>query len=102
MPRAEGVVNWDSGHLRLVEVQRLLELFLRFAGGKLIGMDVVGDWSPVRLSGLLRRFLHWTEHPRLEVDLAEATARNEMTNLMLMETVEKTATVPIRRAKAIA
>jgi hypothetical protein len=102
MPSTEAVVNWDSGHLRLAEVQRLLALFLECAGGNLIGMDVVGDWSPVRLRGLLRRFLHWTEHPRLEINLAEATARNELTNLMLLETVQKTAIPAIRQAKASA
>ena len=48
-------------------------------------MDVVGDWSPVRLRGVLRHVLHWTEHPRLAVDDREATRRNEEMNLRLGE-----------------
>jgi hypothetical protein len=85
---AEAIVNWDSGHLSLAEVCLVLEMFLRSAAGNLIGMDVVGDWSPVRLRGLLRRFLHWTEHPALAVDPEEAARRNERTNLTLLETLQ--------------
>jgi hypothetical protein len=39
------------------------------------------------LSGLLRRVLHWTEHPALSVDAAEATRINERTNLVLSSLV---------------
>jgi hypothetical protein len=85
---AESTVNWDSGHLTLPEVQVVLQTFLEVSCGKLAGMDVVGDWSPVRLSGLLRRFLHLTEHPRLSVDPAEANRRNQKTNLALIRTME--------------
>jgi hypothetical protein len=82
---AAAAVNWDSGHLLPEEVRAVLDTFLDMAGGNLAGMDVVGDWSPVRLRGLLRRFLHLTEHPALAVDPAEATRVNERTNLALVE-----------------
>jgi hypothetical protein len=88
MSSAEAVVNWDSGHLKLIEVRAVLERFLTCARGNLIGMDIVGDWSPVRLRGLLRRLLHWTEHPRLEVNDAQATWRNELTNLTLLNVIQ--------------
>lgn len=87
MPADEAVVNWDSGHLRLEEVIRILEGFLRAAGGRLAGMDTVGDWSPVRMSGWLRRALHLTEHPRLDVDPATATRQNERVNRALLDTL---------------
>lgn len=83
----EAVVNWDSGHLDLKEVRLALDGFLRAAQGRLAGMDLLGDWSPVRLRGALRYFFHWTEHPRLEVEADDATQRNEWTNLALLETV---------------
>ncbi len=86
----ESVVNWDSGRLTTAEVQEVLRAFLA-AAGNLAGMDVVGDWSPVRVAGPLRRALHWTEHPRLEVDAAEATRRNQALNLLLLETVREVA-----------
>jgi hypothetical protein len=82
---SESVVNWDSGHLTLEEVSEVLRAFLAASKGNLAGVDVVGDWSPVRLRGVLRRMLHWTEHPVLRVDAAEATRRNERVNLLLLE-----------------
>jgi hypothetical protein len=88
MTASDAVVNWDSGHLTLAEVQVLLQVFLEKAQGNLLGMDIVGDWSPVRLRGLLSRFFHWTMHPSLEIDAVQATARNEETNLAFLETIE--------------
>jgi arginase family enzyme len=96
----QSIVNWDSGHLTLAEVQVVLEGFLEASGGRLAGMDVVGDWSPVRVSGLLRRFLHLTEHPRLTVDPAEANRLNEKTNLALIKTLEAACRVGRPRRSA--
>ena len=82
---SEAVVSWDSGHLTVPEILALLKAFTSAAGGELMGMDVVGDWSPIHLNGLLRRFLHWTEHPALDIDPDEATRRNEALNLRLLD-----------------
>ena len=51
------------------------------------GLDLVGDWSPVRVSGLARRVLYLTEHPPLAIDPPDATRRNEALNLALLETL---------------
>ncbi len=85
MTPADAVVNWDSGHLRLSEVADILKGFVAAADGNLIGMDVVGDWSPVCVQGTFRRLFHWTEHPSLAVDPADAGRRNEATNLTLLQ-----------------
>jgi hypothetical protein len=87
MTRADAVVNWDSGHLRPAEVSAVLGAFVAAAAGNVIGMDVVGDWSAVRLGGPFRRLLHWTEHPALAVDPAEAARTNENTNLALLQSL---------------
>ncbi len=87
MTETDALVNWDSGRLRLAEVTAVLAAFLAAARGNLIGMDVVGDWSPVRLGGLFRRLLHWTEHPALGITAAEATRINERTNLALFQSL---------------
>jgi hypothetical protein len=81
---ADAAVNWDSGHLELGEATAVLEAFRRAAGDDLAGMDLVGDWSPVEVSGLFRRLLHWTEHPSLDVEAGDARRRNERTNLALL------------------
>jgi hypothetical protein len=87
MTADDAFVNWDSGHLRLAEVQTILQVFLETAQGKLAGMDVVGDWSPVRLRGSLRYLMHWTEHPSLTIDPDRARTVNEAGNLAILESV---------------
>jgi hypothetical protein len=82
----ESVVNWDSGNLTFAEVLALVKAF-RSASAGLAGMDVVGDWSPVRVSGMFRRLLHWTEHPRLRVDPDRARTINEEINLTLLDSL---------------
>src|SRR5207253_73749 len=62
MTADEAPVNWDSGHLGLTEVEEILRSFVDASRGELAGMDIVGDWSPVRTKGLFRHLLHWTEH----------------------------------------
>jgi hypothetical protein len=95
MTSQDAVVNWDSGHLTLAEVQTVLAAFVGAADRRLAGMDVVGDWSPVRLRGLGRRILHLTEHPRLTSTPEFATARNQQVNLRLVRYVaDWTAKMP--------
>jgi hypothetical protein len=83
----EALVNWDSGHLCLAELQTVLQVFLRAAHGALAGMDTTGDWSPVRVQGPLRRLLDRTEHPDIRVDPVVASQRNERANRLLLDTV---------------
>jgi hypothetical protein len=84
MRTADAVVNWDSGHLDLEEVQTVLDGFRAAAPQGLAGMDIVGDWSPVRLQGLFRRLFHWTEHPALSATADDARRCNERTNRFLL------------------
>jgi hypothetical protein len=81
---ADAVVNWDSGHLRLAEVDAILDAFCAAAGGRVAGMDLVGDWSAVKVRGWFRRLLHLFEHEALTVEPAQSTRRNEETNLALI------------------
>jgi hypothetical protein len=80
----DAIVNWDSGHLCLAEVQAILPAARRFANFQLAGMDIVGDWSQVQVQGLFRRSLDVTEHPTLRVIPDEARQLNEQTNLSLL------------------
>jgi hypothetical protein len=92
MKETEAPVNWDSGHLVLPEVQTVLRAFLRAANGNLAGMDILGDWSPVEVSGSFRRLLHLTEHPPLKVDPVDSARRNARTNFAVLETIQEAAT----------
>jgi arginase family enzyme len=84
---SEAVVNWDSGHMTETEVHAILSAFSNAAGRDLVGVDIVGDWSAVRLRGLTRRLLHWTEHPALAINANDAARRNEALNLRLVDRV---------------
>jgi hypothetical protein len=76
----DAAVNWDSGYLSLDQLFTVLDAFARAAGGRFAGADLLGDWSPVRMSGWQRRILDLTEHPPLDVRPAEATECNRRTN----------------------
>lgn len=97
MVPADAVVNWDSGHLSMGEVQDVLTAFVQAARGELAGMDVVGDWSPVDVAGWFRWMFHMTMHPTLEVKAPAANDVNQRGNLAVMETVLN-AMQPARRA----
>jgi hypothetical protein len=84
---SDAVVNWDSGHLTLDEVHDILVCFLTAADGRLAGMDVVGDWSPVRVRTLLGWLFHLGMHSVPRPDADAAAAINTLTNLALLETV---------------
>jgi hypothetical protein len=81
----ESVVNWDSGHLELSEAIGVIDTCWRLAEGRLAGMDIVGDWSPVRVQGWMRRMFHWTMHPPVPVDADAAARCNQQTNLELLD-----------------
>jgi arginase family enzyme len=87
MSTTDAVVNWDSGHLGLGEARDVLAAFVGAADGRLAGMDVVGDWSPVTVSGWFRRLLHYSEHPPLGVAPHEALVVNDRTNQVLLDTL---------------
>lgn len=97
MVESDAVVNWDSGKLTLPEVSQVLQAFTQTAHGRLAGVDVVGDWSPVRLQGWMRRVLHWTEHPPLNIEALRAVRCNERTNLSLLNTLGVRPSAPPRR-----
>jgi hypothetical protein len=82
----DAVTNWDQGQLSLDGLERLVRVVADRA--RLIGADVVGDWSPPRygpdlLSNLLKRGEAFLDQPRGGVpgDLART---NEATNLRLL------------------
>ena len=85
---ADAVINWDSGVLRLVEVLDLLARLFEKSQARLVGMDVIGDWSPVRVEGLLRRSMHWLEHPTDSVSPDHARRINEDANVCIGEFVQ--------------
>ncbi len=89
MRAADALVNWDSGRLTLDEILSILDGFVRAARGRLVGMDVMGDWSPPRMQGWLRNVLNRTERADYRFDPAEAAAQNGQTNRAIVDTVRR-------------
>lgn len=99
MSAGDATVNWDSGSLGFAEVCEILDWFGTASDGRLAGMDVVGDWSPVRMAPGLRTLCHWTEHPTLTVDPAAAARHNGKMNEAIVEQMQEW--MPVRRLPAL-
>ncbi len=98
----DAAVNWDSGSLRLPDALEILNGVFDTCQARLIGMDVIGDWSPVRTDGFFRWGLHALEHPSLRVNEAEAARVNQETNLSILQLMDRflsEAREPSRRAR---
>lgn len=83
----DAVVNWDSGVLTIAEVLQIVRTLIEMSGSAVAGIDIVGDWSPVRVNGLLRRLFHWTMHPPLGIDPERARKTNQRVNLQLVQSI---------------
>jgi hypothetical protein len=85
---ADAAVNWDSGLLRLTEAVAVVEAFLAAAGTRLVGADLLGDWSLVRLGNWLNRLCDHLGHPRPSHDFADAATRNARANLAFLRALQ--------------
>ncbi|HXY36498.1 MAG TPA: hypothetical protein VEI07_19840 [Planctomycetaceae bacterium] len=79
----DAVTNWDSGVLRTADAMTILEAFLEAAGGRMIGADSLGDWSPVRLDGWLNRLCDWFDRRHRRINPIAAAETNAATNAAL-------------------
>jgi hypothetical protein len=89
----DAAVNWDPGLLRLDQAVDVIQAFLAAAEGRLVGGDVLGDWSPVRLGRRLNRLCSRVDHPSPELDPADAARRNLRANAALLRALS-TADAP--------
>jgi hypothetical protein len=80
----DAAVNWDPGLLRLDQALDVLDAFLAAAEGRLVGGDVLGDWSPVRLGRRLNRLCSRLDHPSPELDPADAARLNRRANAAVL------------------
>ena len=80
--REWAVTNWEEGSLALDQVTQGIG---RLRGAKnLIGVDITGEYSPVRIRDPLFRLLARWDRPALPPVAPTDLARNEQTNLALL------------------
>lgn len=88
---ADAATNWDQGQLRLDSLIGWLEALL--TTHSVIGVDVVGDYSPAELEGswitrALKRSELVLDQPRTRRTGTAAAATNQATNLKLMSALD--------------
>jgi len=86
---ADALTNWDQGRLPLEELLTMLKLIKENLD--IVGMDITGDYSPIRVDGVFKNIASWLDHPK-RVSAAELPERavtelNERTNLKILELV---------------
>jgi len=83
------LTNWEEGLMSLDELLAVLKLIKEKL--EIVGADIVGDYSPVRVKGRLKAILSRLDHPRgIEAQKYpeyHISAINEKTNLQIIETL---------------
>ena len=90
----DAATNWDQGRLSLDRMEAMIRAVC--AKSRLIGADVVGDWSPPRygpglVSSLLKRGEAWLDQPRRGPPADQAARLNQAANLRLSALFEAAA-----------
>lgn len=84
--REEAATNWDQGQASLAFVEAAVRRAAR--GRRIVGADIVGDWSPPRYgrgpSAWLKRGEAFLDQPRRGPEPATADEVNEAANLRLL------------------
>lgn len=90
------LTNWDQGKMPLDRVLAILKLIKENC--EIVGMDITGDYSPVRIDGALRSAMLWLSHPKkieaTKFSESDIAAVNERTNLKILDFVLGSNTPP--------
>lgn len=86
------LTNWEAGCLSLDELLQMLRLIRQYT--KVVGVDLVGDYSPPKIRGWLKTLIAKLDYPRdysARGKSADEIRRvNEATNLKLVECLTTT------------
>ena len=83
------LTNWEEGFLDLKDVLLLLDLIKKDLD--IVGLDIIGDYSPTKVAGIIKSFLYHSDHPRQfpakDKTFNEISAVNEETNLKILDLI---------------
>jgi hypothetical protein len=87
MTRDYCLQNWNSGVLLRDEVFTVIEVLIEMSGGRLLAVDITGDFSKVKTHGVYRSYLHSHQHSDSEnnIDQDKASQLNQETNKRLLK-----------------
>lgn len=81
------LTNWEEGQLELDDLLLMLKFIKENC--EIIGMDITGDYSPVKAEGLMRAVVADIDHPNhfsaKDKDQAVIDSVNEATNIRILE-----------------
>ncbi len=81
------LTNWEEGCMDLDDVLLLLGLIKKQLD--IVGLDIIGDYSPANVAGIFKKFLYHSDHPKKfpakDKTSNEIKAVNEQTNLRILE-----------------
>lgn len=87
LKREYAVTNWEEGRLTLDELLEMLKLIKD--NRRIVGVDITGDYSDIKVNGILKNIISYIDHPRRPTGKAvgkDAGAKiNEDTNLKILE-----------------
>ena len=86
---ADALTNWDQGTLSLDDLLAMLKLIKENLD--IVGMDITGDYSPIRVDGVFKKMVSWLDHPRKvsasQLPENSVTKVNEQTNIKILDLV---------------
>ncbi|KAL6067245.1 Arginase [Balamuthia mandrillaris] len=97
MLRSHTLQNWNSGRFFRREVMAVLEAFIELSEGRVVAIDVTGDFSPVDMKRHpWRSYLHCSQHNDTEnrIKVEDATVLNQDTNLYLVKALRAALGLP--------
>jgi len=85
--RTYSLTNWEEGHFELDDLLLMLKFIKENC--EIVGLDIAGDYSPVKTEGFIRTIITDIDHPRnfsakdKEQSLIDSV--NEATNIKILE-----------------
>jgi arginase family enzyme len=81
------ITNWEEGKLSLEELLLMVRLIKE--NTEIVGADIVGDYSPIRLSGMVKKCISHFDHPKKlkahALPESLVASINERTNLKILQ-----------------
>lgn len=85
----DALTNWDQGELPLDSLIAMLKMIKENLD--IVGMDITGDYSPIRVDGIFKNMISRLDHPgragAAELPASSVAAVNERTNLKILDAV---------------
>jgi len=89
MNTGDALTNWDQGKMPLDHLLEMLKMIKDNC--EIVGMDMTGDYSPVRADGVFKNAMLWLSHPK-NIEASKFSGDhinklNEATNLKILDLV---------------